>query len=357
MTQFKQSSGENYFKGRGSQIRTKNRYEKLSYDKSSDDGIDEYHEEAPNTQIFYETPKKIVSKNNSPDLSFTYSINPYQGCEHGCTYCYARNSHEYWGFSAGLDFESKIVVKKIAAELLEKTFLTKSWKSAPIMLSGNTDCYQPLEKKIKLTRGLLSIFEKYRNPVALITKNSLVERDIDILKKLSEHNLAKVLITINSLDEKLRSKLEPRTASVKKKLRAINTLASNNIPVGVMVAPVIPGLNHHELNNVIKAAAGEGASFSAYTTVRLNGAIGELFKDWLDKNYPLRSEKVWNQIGWLHKGNVNDSEWGQRMKGSGDLAQTIADMYHLAVKRYLPKESPLPFDLTKFRKGGNYTLF
>ena len=248
-------------------------------------------------------------------------------------------------------------MKKTAAQLLENKFLTKSWKSSPIMLSGNTDCYQPVEKKLKITRSLLEIFEKYQNPVSIITKNSLIERDLDILKSLAVHNLVKVLITINSLDEKLRNKLEPRTASIHKKMKTINILAKHGIPVGVMLAPIIPGLNHHEIPNIIERAAGEGASFSSYTTIRLNGAVGELFKDWLDKNYPDKAEKVWNQIGWLHQGKVQGLVWGDRMKGSGDLAKSIKDIYNLAVKKYLPEESPPPFDLTKFRKGGNYTLF
>jgi DNA repair photolyase len=348
---------DGYIKGRGSQIRTKNRFEKKYYEKDAVDGIDSFEIVSPKTQLFYESPKDIVSKNNSPDLNFTYSINPYQGCEHGCTYCYARNSHEFWGFSAGLDFESKIVVKKTAAELLEKKFLTKGWKPAPIMLSGNTDCYQPIEKKLKLTRELLQIFEKYQNPVSIITKNSLVERDIDIIKSLAEQNLVKVIITINSLDEKLRSKMEPRTASTRKKLNTIKLLAKNDIPVGVMIAPIIPGLNHHEIPEIMKVASNEGASFASYTTIRLNGAIGELFKDWLDKNYPDRAEKVWNQIGWLHQGKVQGLNWGERIKGSGDLALSIQNLFNLSVKKYMSKEKLPAYDLTKFRKGGNYTLF
>ena len=302
-----------YLKGKGSQINPKNKFQERSLGNEFLEGIDEpLLARSPNRQIFYETPRKIVNQVDSPDLMLTYSLNPYQGCEHGCVYCYARNTHQYWGFSSGLDFETKIIVKKNAPQLLEKHFQNPNWKPSPIMVSGNTDCYQPLERKLKITRELLKVFASYRNPLGIITKNSLVLRDLDILKDLASDNLVHVFVSITSQQEKLRSIMEPRTATSVKRFEVVQRLADSGIPVGVMAAPIIPGLNSHELAGIIKKAGEAGALTAGYTVVRLNGAIGEIFKDWLDKNFPDRAAKVWNQIMALHGGNVNDSEWGRR---------------------------------------------
>src|SRR3970040_2936763 len=233
---------DEYLRGRGSQIRTKNRFLKNEYVTDHVEGLDEPLLSAPTTQLFYEQPAKVVNKVTSPDLNMMYSLNPYQGCEHGCIYCYARNTHEYWGFSAGLDFESKIIVKKNAPELLEKFILHPEWHAVPISLSGNTDCYQPIERKLEITRELLKIFVRYRHPVAMITKNSLELRDLDLLTNLAGDNLVQVYISITTLDEKLRSIMEPRTASAAKRLKTVEALASAGVPVGVMNAPVLPGL-------------------------------------------------------------------------------------------------------------------
>lgn len=348
---------DNYKKGRGAQINLKNRFIQNYLDKEDNDAIDDYEEPVPKTTVYLENPKSIISTNTSPDLGWDHSINPYQGCEHGCTYCYARNSHEYWGFSAGLDFETKIIVKKNAAELLEKKLLGKSWTPKAIMLSGNTDCYQPMERKFEITRSLLKVFDKYQNPVGIITKNSLIKRDIDILEGLAQNRLVHVAISITTLDEKLRSKLEPRTASAVNKLKTIEALSKAGVPVMVMVAPVIPGLNHHEIPQIISKAADSGAIRAAYSTVRLNGVISDIFKDWLDKNYPMRSEKVWNQIAMLHDGKVNDSDWGRRMKGEGVLSDSIAGLFKTSVKRYMPDLNWPEYDFSRFRRGGNYSLF
>ena len=242
----------NSIKGRGSDHNPPNRFISGYFSDEEIDGVDEPWQKPIQTQILDEYPKQILSKNQSPDLPFNYSVNPYQGCEHGCIYCYARNSHQYWGYGAGLDFESKIIVKRNAADLLEKAFLKKTWKPQSIMFSGNTDCYQPVEKSLKITRSLLKVFEQYQNPVGIITKNSLILRDLDILKELSNSRLVKVFITITTMDEKLRRILEPRASSHLNRLKIIEELSSRDIPCGVMIGPVIPGLTEHEMDAILK---------------------------------------------------------------------------------------------------------
>lgn len=346
-----------YFKGRGAQVKTTNRFLKQDYVTEHIEGLDEPLLSAPTTQVFYEQPKKIVNKVTSPDLPLAYSLNPYQGCEHGCIYCYARNTHEYWGFSAGLDFESKIVVKKNAPALLEKFILHPDWSATPISISGNTDCYQPLEKKYEITRALLKVLAQYRHPAGVITKNSLILRDIDLLTDLAKDNLMHVYISITTLDEDLRRVMEPRTASAQKRLKTIEALAKAGIPVGVMTAPIIPGLNHHEIPTIIKAAAEHGASIAGMTIVRLNGAVGKIFEDWLRKNFPDRFEKVWNQICAMHGGNVNDSQFGRRMRGEGPFAEVIHQLFTSSKKKYLAGRSMPPLNLAAFSKGGTLSLF
>lgn len=348
---------ESYFKGRGAQIKTENRFLKSKYVTDHIEGLDEPLLESPTTQIFFETPKKIVNKVDSPDLSMMYSMNPYQGCEHGCIYCYARNTHEYYGFSAGLDFESKIIVKKNAATLLEQHLLNKNWNAVPIMLSGNTDCYQPQEKKFEITRKLLKVFTTYRHPVGMITKNSLILRDLDLLKDLASDNLVHVYISITTLDESIRRILEPRTASSFKRLTTIEELAKAGVPVGVMNAPIIPGLNHHEIPQVLKAASDYGALTAGMTVVRLNGSIAKIFEDWLRKNFPDRFDKVWNQICSFHGGNVNDSQFGRRISGEGKIADAIHQLYKVSKKKCFSGKKLPAYDLTKFRKDGNLNLF
>ena len=348
---------ESYFKGRGAQIKSENKFLKAQYVTDHIEGLDEPLLENPHTQIFHESPKKIVNKVNSPDLGFGYSMNPYQGCEHGCIYCYARNTHEYYGFSAGLDFESKIIVKKNAASLLEQQLLSKNWNAVPIMLSGNTDCYQPQEKKFQITRSLLKVLANYKHPVGLITKNSLILRDIDLLQELAKDNLVHVMISITTLNEDLRRLMEPRTASAIKRLTTVEELSKAGIPVGIMNAPIIPGLNHHEIPAILKAASEHGALTAGMTVVRLNGSIGKLFEDWLRKNFPDRFEKVWNQICSLHGGDVNDSQFGRRMAGDGNIADSIHQLYRASKRKYFSGKQLPPYDLTKFRKGGTLCLF
>lgn len=348
---------DSYFKGRGAQIKTGNKFLKAQYVTEHIEGLDEPLLENPHTQIFRESPKKIINKIDSPDLHGMYSMNPYQGCEHGCIYCYARNTHEYYGFSAGLDFESKIIIKENAAELLEKHILKPSWQPVPIMLSGNTDCYQPQERKFEITRRMLQVLAKYRHPVGIISKNSLVTRDIDVLQDMAKDNLVHVMISITTLNEDLRRAMEPRTVSGIKRLKVVEELAKANIPVGIMNAPIIPGLNHHEIPTILKAASEHGALTAGMTVVRLNGSIGNIFEDWLKKNFPDRFEKVWNQICSMHGGNINDSKFGRRMSGDGNIADMIHQLHRTSKKKYFANREMPPYDLTKFRRGGTLSLF
>ena len=341
---------DNIIKGRGAQSKPHNPFLKQMYVSEHIEGIDEPLLSAPKTQFFYETPKKIINKVDSPDLGLQFSMNPYQGCEHGCIYCYARNSHQYWGFSAGLDFESKIIIKENAPLLLEKAFQNKNWNPTPIMLSGNTDCYQPIERKLQITRKMLQILLKYKNPVSIITKNSLILRDCDILAELATDNLVQVNVSITSLDENLRQALEPRTASALKRLKTIEALAKLNIPVRVMAAPIIPGLNSHEIPDILKASADHGALGAGYTIVRLNGAIAGIFEEWIRKVFPDKADKVLHQIASCHGGKLNDSRFGTRMKGEGNEAESIASLFKISSKKYFKSKTILPLDITAFKR-------
>ncbi|UYQ92446.1 PA0069 family radical SAM protein [Chitinophaga horti] len=331
---FNDSPSENpYYKGRGAQINPKNRFLKGEYAQEHAEGIDEWWQADVPTQIFEEHAKTLVNKVDSPDVGMWYSMNPYQGCEHGCIYCYARNSHQYWGFSAGLDFERKIVVKKNAPELLKKFLDNKNWVCKPLSLSGNTDCYQPLERKMWITRQLLQIALDYKQPVGIITKNALVLRDKYILQQMAEHNLVCVFVSVTTLQEDLRQKMEPRTATGLQRLKVVKDLSDLGIPVGVMTAPLIPGLNDHEMPQILEMAAQNGAKYAGYTVARLNDAVKLIFNDWLYKNFPDRADKVWHMVESLHGGHVNDSEWGRRMKGSGNISEMIHQQFRIHTKK------------------------
>jgi DNA repair photolyase len=345
-----------FFKGRGAQVNTHNKFLKNKYVLDHIEGLDEPLLENVATQLFEETPKKIVSESNSPDLSHMYSINPYQGCEHGCIYCYARNSHEYYGFSAGLDFERKIIVKRNAAELLEQYFNKKNYKPVGILLSGNTDCYQPIERRLKITRSLLQVFLKYRNPVSIITKNNVILRDMDIITELAKLHLVHVNVSITSLNEQLRQKLEPRTVTATGRLGVIKKLSEKGVPVRVMAAPIIPGLNSNEIPDIIKASADNGALGAGFTIVRLNGSIGEIFTDWINKAFPDRAEKVLNMIRACHDGKLNDSDFGRRMSGDGEVAKSIHQLFKMACNRFMAGREMPPHDFSLFvPKGGKQT--
>lgn len=348
---------ESHFKGRGAQIKTRNRFLSREYVTEHLEGLDEELHVNPHTKIYYEQSKSIVNKISSPDLGMSYSLNPYQGCEHGCSYCYARNTHENYGLDAGIDFESKIMVKNNAANLLEELFLKKSWRATPISLSGNTDCYQPIERKLSITRALLSVFLKYRHPVGIITKNSLILRDLDILQELARHRLVHVYLSITTLDEQLRRAMEPRTASASKRIQTIAQLSDSGIPVGVMNAPIIPGLNDHEIPSILKAASEAGALAAGKTLIRLNGNVAPIFKNWITTHYPNRASKVWSQIQSIHGGQVNDSRFGKRMTGEGKIAEIINQLFLTAKNKHFQHKSFPDYDLSLFRKGGNLTLF
>jgi DNA repair photolyase len=318
-----------YLNGRGAQFNTSNKFLKNALAKEHPEGIDDWEEPNSKTAFIIGTSKTVVNKVESPDVGMFYSLNPYQGCEHGCIYCYARNSHEYWGFSAGLDFEREIIVKQDAPFLFKKFLEKKNWDAAPISLSGNTDCYQPAERKFRLTRQLLEIALAYKQPISMITKNALILRDLDILQEMAKLNLASVYVSITSLDEKLRLKLEPRTTTAKQRLKIIEELSKVGLPTGVMAAPMIPGLNNHEMAAILKACANNGAKRAGYTVVRLNGVINKIFEDWLRKNFPDRFDKVWHMIQDCHNGNVNDSRFGTRMRGEGNFSEVIRDTFKL----------------------------
>jgi DNA repair photolyase len=348
---------ETAMRGRGSQIQVRNKFAKTEYVVEHIEGIDVSFLENTKTEYIAEHPKKIVNKVYSPTLPFVYSMNPYQGCEHGCVYCYARESHQYWGYGAGLDFERKIIYKPEAPRLLEKQFNTRGWKVSPIMLSGNTDCYQPIERKLQITRELLKVCLKYKHPVSIITKNALIQRDIDLLIPLAKLNLVHVSLSITSFDNKLRSLLEPRTASVEKKLETLELLTANNIPVNIMVAPIIPGLNSHEIPTIIKKVAELGALSVGYTTVRLNGEIGEIFEHWIRINFPDRADKVLNQIKEINGGTL-ESKGKNRLKLHSETSYMIKNMVDVARNKYLKDRKWPAYDLKAFsRPSDQLSLF
>lgn len=341
-------------KGRGAQVNTHNRFLQHEY-IMRDDFLNYCEKEGDNPDsnktTYLETfPKTIINKVKSPDIGLIYSMNPYQGCEHGCIYCYARNSHEYWGFSAGLDFERKILYKANAAELLEAKLKSRNWEPAGIMFSGNTDCYQPVEKKLKITRSMLKVLLKLKHPCSMITKNALILRDLDILKEMASMNLIHVNISITSLSEETRRTLEPRTATIKKRLETVRILSEHGIPVNVMMAPIIPAINNHEILRLVKTVAELGAKSVAYTVVRLNGAIGQIFTDWVRKTYPDRADKILHQIEDCHNGSLNDSRYGTRMRGEGKFAEQISTQFKLARRLYLKDTLYPPLDYSLFDK-------
>lgn len=287
----------------------------------------------PRTQFYQDQSQTIIARNDSPDVGFQASLNPYRGCEHGCIYCYARPTHEFLGFSAGLDFESKIMVKLDAPELLRRELASPKWQPQVIFMSGVTDCYQPVESRLKLTRGCLEVLAECRNPVFIITKNRLVTRDIDLLSELARHQAVEVWLSITTLDAKLRQVMEPRTAPPAARLSAIRELAQAGIPVGVNVAPVVPGLTDHEMPAILQAAAEAGARAAGYTIVRLPYAVAPLFEKWLETHFPARKEKVLNRLRAMRDGKLNDSNWGTRMSGTGRFADQISRMFEVARRK------------------------
>lgn len=337
-------------KSRGAQINPSNSFQRFSFEREITDNLEwlDDKNQSSYTEVF---PKALVNRVDSPDVPANWSMNPYQGCEHGCVYCYARPTHEYWGLSAGKDFESKILVKKNAPQLLEKQLRSKNWKGEAIMLSGNTDCYQPIERDLNITRELLQICLKHKQAVGIITKNHLVCRDLDILEELAALDLVHVHISITTLDEKLRKTLEPRTSTAALRLRTIKELSDANIPTNLMLAPVIPGLNSEEIFKIAEAASDAGAMNMGYTMLRLNGINALLFEDWIRKAFPMKADRVMNLIAMAQGGKVSNNRFGERMKGKGTYAQTIHQQVKLAKTKFLLNQ-PLPSFKT-YKKGVN----
>jgi len=339
--------------GRGASWSPANRFEKLHVDLTDVDVVDVDPDESERprraTQFFRDGTKTIITRNNSRDVGFETSLNPYRGCEHGCIYCYARPTHEYLGFSAGLDFESKIVVKTSAPELLRAELESPRWKPQVLVMSGVTDPYQPVEKKLRVTRGCLEVLAKFRNPVAIITKNRLVTRDVDLLRELAACNAVAVNISVTSLDPNLQRVLEPRTSPPQARLDAISQLSAVGIPTGVMVAPIIPGLTDHEVPKILEASANAGAQFAGYTIVRLPWAVAPLFEHWLEEHFPDRKEKVLGRIRHLRGDRLNNSEWHTRMTGEGIFAEQIASLFEVGCRRAGIGERP-KLSTTGFRR-------
>ena len=321
-------SSQNHIKGQGAQRNVKNRFEQYSYDP------EDWEIEKTNTQIIEVFPKTIVNVVKSPDLPMEYSLNPYQGCEHGCSYCYARPTHEYWGFSAGIDFERKIMVKKNAPELLEKFFKKRNYIPKTIMLSGNTDCYQPIERELKITRKILEVCLAYRHPVSILSKNALVLRDLDLFIKMNELNLISVALSIPTMNEDLRRKMEPRTSSAIKKLEALKILKENNIPTGAMIAPIIPGLNSDETLKIIKKISETGADWFGYTLIRLNDTVEPVFVKWLETSFPDRKDKVISLIKQMRGGKLGEKRYFERYKGEGSIAEMIHNTIEIGRNKY-----------------------
>jgi len=339
-------------KSRGAGFNPQNRFEKLYVDYY-DENLDYYDNDDGEvkhipTTFYLDNSKSILAKNDSPDLGFDYSINPYRGCEHGCVYCYARPSHEYLGFSAGLDFETKIMVKMEAPQLLEKEFLKKIWKPQPIMFSGNTDCYQPIERKLEITRKCAQVFQKFNHPVGLITKNALIQRDIDILAEMAKQNLSTAVISITTLKRDLSRKLEPRTSVPAVRFETVEKLAKAGIPTGVNVAPIIPGLNDEEIPAILKLASECGAAFAGHTIMRLPYSVKDIFLEWLGRNYPEKALKIINRIHEVREGNLSDPNFGTRMSGKGEIAEAIHKLFKISCEKY---------GLNKQKMKLNYNLF
>jgi DNA repair photolyase len=319
---------------RGALTNPHNRFSRQILTTEHTEGIDEWISPLAKTQYIEQEARSLVNKVDSPDVGMSYSMNPYGGCEHGCVYCYARNSHEYLGYSAGLDFESKIIVKTNAPQLLRKFLNHPKWEGQPLSLSGNTDCYQPAEKKYRLTRKLLEICDIHNQPVSLITKNGGILHDKDILQKMAKRKLTSVMVSITSMDEELRQKMEPRTTTAEWRFRVIRELSEAGVPTGVMVGPVIPGLNDHQIQKILWNAAASGASFASYTFVRLNGSVKDIFQHWLQTHFPDKAEKVWHLIEEGHGGQVSDSRFGLRMKGEGAVADIINQQFKKYCRSY-----------------------
>lgn len=350
---------EKIVKGRGAQAQVPNRFLKHQRVTEHWEGIDALEELDPGTRFIIGHPRTIVNKVDSPDLPFVYSMNPYQGCEHGCAYCYARPTHEYWGYSAGLDFERIIIVKRDAPRLLEQELRSPKWKVEPISISGATDPYQPVERKERITRAVLQVARDFNQPVSVITKNALILRDLDLLASLAADGLAMVAISVTTLDEDLRRKMEPRTSTALNRLSTISALRDAGVPVIAMIAPIIPALNESEVPALLKATAEAGALNAGYTILRANGSVEQVFNDWLGTHFPDRAARVRAQVRAVHGGSMHDSRIGVRMKGEGAFAVNINRVFNVLRRRYFPKEAlpALRKDLFALPPKGQLDMF
>ena len=335
--------------GRGAGSNPPNRFEHLALERDED--WDPEQDPLPRTAFLRDHTRTIITYNASPDIPFEASINPYRGCEHGCAYCYARPTHEYLGFSAGLDFESRIMVKENAPELLRRELSSPKWRPQKLAMSGVTDCYQPVERRLKLTRRCLAVLAEFRNPVSITTKNFLVTRDLDLLRELAAHRAVHVNISINSLDSELARQLEPRAASPPaQRLAAVETLAKAGVPVGVLVAPVIPALNEPEMPAVLAAAKAAGASWAGAEVLRLPLTVAPIFEDWLERTVPEKKDKVLGRIRAMRGGKLNDSRFGCRMRGEGIFADQIAQMFEVARRKAGLAEDAPELSAADFRR-------
>src|SRR6201999_4582321 len=336
-------------RGRGATINPVNRFEALRYEL--EDWCEPDAESRPiRTEFFRDDSQSIISYNNSPDVGFDASLNPYRGCEDGCAYCYARPTHEYLGFSAGLDFKSKILVKLQAASLLADELNRPSWHPQTVTMSGVTDCYQPIERKLQITRACLQVLADFRNPTFIVTKNPLVTRDCGLLASLAAHGAAGVTVSITTLDAGLAQKLEPRASNPRSRLAAIRELANANIPVGVNAAPIIPGLNDHEIPAILTAAAEAGAQFAYYTIVRLPLAVSTIFINWLETHFPDRKNTVLGRIQSMRGGKLNESAFGRRMRGDGIFAGQIRKMFEVGCRRAGLDQDHVELNTKAFRR-------
>jgi DNA repair photolyase len=347
---------------RGAAENPVNRFEKIQVELDADWNPDDDYGgrlQGPRTQFFKDHSKTIIARNDSPDVGFFASLNPYRGCEHGCIYCYARPTHEYLGFSAGLDFESKIMVKEDAPGLLRAELMSPKWQPQVIFMSGVTDCYQPVERKLKLTRRCLEVLAEFRNPVFIVTKNRLVTRDIDLLAELARHHAAGVFLSITTLDSELRKIMEPRTSPPAARLAALRELSAAGIPAGVNVAPIIPGLTDHEMPAILKAAAEAGATSAGHTVVRLPYGVAPLFEKWLETHFPDRKEKALNRLRAMRGGKLYDAQWGKRMSGEGIFADQIGQMFEVARRKAGIQNDSRELSAAAFRRppGAQLALF
>ncbi|HZP59429.1 MAG TPA: PA0069 family radical SAM protein [Opitutaceae bacterium] len=339
---------------RGTALNPPNRFERLHLEPDPEAPPEE--QPHPQTQFFFDATQSILSYNDSPDLPFSAGLNPYRGCEHGCAYCYARPYHDYLGWNAGLEFETKILVKLRAAELLRRELTSPRWKPQVVACSGVTDCYQPAERHFRLTRQCLEVFLEFRNPVGVITKNFLVTRDRDLLAELARWSCVAATLTLTTLDAELAGKLEPRAARPEHRLRAIRLLAEAGVPVGVNVAPIIPGLTDHEMPAILDAAAAAGATHAGYTILRLPYAVKDVFINWLETHAPTKKDRVLSRLRDLRGGELNVSTWGERFAGAGIFAEQISDLFEIAARRAGLNRRPRNLSTAHFRRPGGVQL-